>query len=1175
MSKQGQHNYKGINAQAWAAMSLFLQYLRDPNFSYIQLEAPKLADFILVFNDGHKIICESKNWSRKFSFSHLRKVLNSILKRSTIGENDEILIICTNLDEKLEEKVRNIKYFYKFISPKFKRKNFTDQQIIMLEKVKFWKVQEKDNHLIVYSLFGELLNFWLPEDELECKADSILIKKIYEGSAKGNIYKKEDILSEIESLKEKIVKYSGYFDDERVEAEIQLHNLIEAIDNNKSPVWAPDQLKALSSKPALTFFVLDRLKEKKIDNLQEWDELWQIHKVYRFSFSLFKIFEKNLHTEENKKYILQFFKDNISKIRKFYQHDFFDVDVVKITKKILNEDKKNEFISDAFEIIKKLITERRDDIFYLKSQLDSSWERDEIAKLLKEIYEKADFNLRDKIYQFIVQTYNLVEDDGEFSHYTPREVFEILKDWLLYDFKKRFLMLKNNLSQQYDELYKKKFRYKKGFNGWELMGGVTTFWGGEHKVSDRHFILFTLRPALENYYKNNPKKAWRFIKENCIISEKQVSKNKPDFLNRTVIPIILERYKSDNKKISEEAFEILKEFILSRKGIPPKSDLIYQEIKNNYGFSDDKIWKLAKVSIDKHGIPINVFIEEIVSSLAKKGHKEAKNVLLGWSKNPKYYKRFRFEISMIKNIRTVLDSDFDYAVNLFGNFINSEYFIDKQGHFESYDVAVLLHDILKKDFRQGLKILKSLAEKERLTENQQIILCFSLFNHRGSDESNNLELLEKVYKEFLSPLLNSFGDDINKICKKLTFRQSREAIVQFADRLARHNKVKEALRIVRIFINDPDPYLPGEDPEDPENKYNEHKKILDGEEPTAITSVRGWCAWVLMKCIILEGRDYIDDIIKLTQKLAEDENWYVRHMACFTLSRLAQVRLNVMPKDKNILFFDNDKEKALKKAKEVEKIAFKLLKEVAQATFKKFPEEAIVEAIPLFLYFAEFRQDNFKNWKWKLPGLYDDLEEFDNKPFQDILKELIEKNNAVINRAVAYQCYDLIKKYTPGVKETKNFFSIAYKYLCILGRRYDHDVFNIIYMSIKEGMEKKQHFDDWYGLYINCLKREKDFYEKNLDKEKIAKMYWWPSFYHKDILMLIYQQGSKQKFLEAFGLLVTFRKEVDIHESDEVVALLNRFSKTNKKARAIVDRLFKRNPSKYYELRKQWFGTPG
>src|SRR3972149_1098354 len=109
MSKQGQYNYKGINAQAWSAMSLFLQYLRDPNFSYIQLEAPDFEDFNLVFNDGKKIICESKARKQKFSYSQLRLVLNSILKKTGVEEKDEILIICNDLDSKLNENISNIK----------------------------------------------------------------------------------------------------------------------------------------------------------------------------------------------------------------------------------------------------------------------------------------------------------------------------------------------------------------------------------------------------------------------------------------------------------------------------------------------------------------------------------------------------------------------------------------------------------------------------------------------------------------------------------------------------------------------------------------------------------------------------------------------------------------------------------------------------------------------------------------------------------------------------------------------------------------------------------------------------------------------------------------------------------------------------------------------------------
>ena len=105
MGSQGQSNYKGINAQAWAAMSLFLQHLRDPNFSYMHLEAPKFEDFNLVFKEEKKIICESKDWRQRFSFPHLKKILSSLLRKTAIGDKDEILIICSNLDPKLKESV--------------------------------------------------------------------------------------------------------------------------------------------------------------------------------------------------------------------------------------------------------------------------------------------------------------------------------------------------------------------------------------------------------------------------------------------------------------------------------------------------------------------------------------------------------------------------------------------------------------------------------------------------------------------------------------------------------------------------------------------------------------------------------------------------------------------------------------------------------------------------------------------------------------------------------------------------------------------------------------------------------------------------------------------------------------------------------------------------------------
>ena len=111
MSKAGQSNIRGINAQVRAAMSLYLQHMGDSKFSHIQLEEPRLGDFFLVFNDGHKIICEVKDRKVRFSYADLRSLVRSIIGKKILKDNDEILIICKNLDKRLKDSVHNIKYF--------------------------------------------------------------------------------------------------------------------------------------------------------------------------------------------------------------------------------------------------------------------------------------------------------------------------------------------------------------------------------------------------------------------------------------------------------------------------------------------------------------------------------------------------------------------------------------------------------------------------------------------------------------------------------------------------------------------------------------------------------------------------------------------------------------------------------------------------------------------------------------------------------------------------------------------------------------------------------------------------------------------------------------------------------------------------------------------------------
>ena len=76
MSKSGQSNYKGTNAQAWAAFALFLQYIDYSDLESIGLEGENLEDFHLIFTNGKKIIGESKAY--KVGFSQIKTILDTI-----------------------------------------------------------------------------------------------------------------------------------------------------------------------------------------------------------------------------------------------------------------------------------------------------------------------------------------------------------------------------------------------------------------------------------------------------------------------------------------------------------------------------------------------------------------------------------------------------------------------------------------------------------------------------------------------------------------------------------------------------------------------------------------------------------------------------------------------------------------------------------------------------------------------------------------------------------------------------------------------------------------------------------------------------------------------------------------------------------------------------------------
>lgn len=1185
MSKSGQHNYKGINSQAWAAMSLFLQFIRSRTLERIILEAPELQDFVLVFADGHRIICESKDYGKPIRHPKIKEILDNLIKNKQLTNKDEILIIANKFSQEVKSDTENYKYWARTIKPRLQKKGFLKRHFDILHQVRLWDVPSIENHKIVYALFAELLGVWLPQEELEAKVDSLVVKNIYGNSAVGGEYSRKELMGEIEKLKENVIKHSGYFDDERIKLESQLSNILQAIENSKSPEWAEGQLKSLTAQPNKMFFITDRFKNKTNLNLAGWDKLWESCTVSFYPSYLFDIFEKNLSTQSNRKYLIDFISRTIPKISSFYRSSFIEADIVKVCSKIVESDRQLD--NKVFNVIKQLIEIDKNDFFYVKTKGDREWEKEKICELLEQLYKASNKSLKSKIIKLIFGYYNLVEDDGKFWHYTSPPIFAIVKHYIEEDVESRVLELIKIAIRQYSEFYKR-FGKKLEFDGWELMGGGISQMGSEFSIDDKHFLARVIKPVLEDYHAKNNEKAWKFIVDNFISrKESKVSKGRPDFLNRAVIDILFKEYAKP--KHEKEAFEILSDFIKMRKGIPWKADLIFQRLRGD--FTDEQKWALVKVSLDEYkSLPVNVFVEQITSDLASKSHKEAADIIATWVMNPEYHKRQSIgSFNVAGNISKLLDNSktFDEGVVIFKNYLSSKEFIEKDNDWETWDIAKMLAKIISTKPDVGISILRNINKSKKLTLNQQTLVCSSINDLQKEDG----DLLKKVYQDFVYPFLKEYNEDILKIEKRITNRHSREQIVQFAEKLANSRLYDEALYIVKIFIKDSDPITKNY-PDDSKGDFNYHQKIIEGDDNPTLGTVRGYCAWVLQKFCIRYGRNYIAKILPLVEQLTKDPNYYVRVQACIPLIELV--------KNRHTYLAENKKERFLpvEVAERIENIAFGMLKnkenhklkavmkhlsmvftymrtlneKQAMLVLKTFKdtgfEEVMHESAPLFIFFAEFRTESFKDWPWgKLP-------KFNDKLFKAFLVDLLKNGSPETKSVLSWQFNRLPDEISKTPKEKSQItvdgaVALAVSYFELLTSKYEHRVFENIYRFIEDYIDS--HFEGCFTLWAKCLLVERPFLtEAAKDKENVPNVYWWPFFYNGKILLAIAKHKGISEYLEWFEFLADYPVEVLIaNDLADAIGPLKKLPKNNKQVERIFSKLIKRNAN-FLNDKQEW-----
>ncbi|HVW23328.1 MAG TPA: hypothetical protein VHB51_02515 [Candidatus Saccharimonadales bacterium] len=1139
MSNAGMSNYKGVNYQAWAALLLFLLRANDSAFESITLEDVEWEDFTLKYSNGKKIICESKFRSEKIKPSLVKEILQNIAAREgDITETDEILIICPEVDEELESNVRYYKWDPERIGKWFKEKGFSEESIKLVSRLSFFKAPSAEylyNEAISYFYnLNEVGHAWLPQSEVDAWLKKTLVDEVHTKSESGTTFTRAELQKIIDDYFHEKIQNNPVYDAEQSEVKEQYATLLKDIAEKNTKAIQRD-LTVLSAQPQLMYIAIDTIFKTPDATLRDWDVIWS-HLIDRqYWFRIVHEFKGRTDAADNASYILDLFNDHVDAFINPALDDFRSEYSIQIIIEII--DKHPDLAPTALKFAEEFL--KRKKISYQDlDQHDSKQEKVEIANLLEKLYDQFHSNSDNenalKVIELATQNFSLIDDDGKYFIYTPAPIFAVLQKYLGESLDTRLSEITELVTNQFNG-----HKYFKGeYKGWDATGSGLSQFGSEFSIDDKHFIQAILMPVLSKEYEEKPAQTWKLVEENLLTTdpEKITAKN-PDYLNRAVIPVLLKEYVSGEN--SEDAKKHLIALSLM-KGVPAKFELIFQKVRDYEDMSDDQKWSLVKPFLDHYKLPITVFVEQIVSDLAVKGHKEAIATIKEWVADPDYreqQRRHSFFIaqSMFKLLATDPNSDsFKTGIEIFEEYIASEDFTSKLDSFDSYDISRALARIIEVSYDDGLAILKAINSNSTLTRNQQTLVWLSL----EQVDKTNKELIKKLYDDFVKPtLIDELNADSDTVEAKYTEPYGRELAVQFAEHLAELNYKDEGMQILSVFIADSDPPLTNKT-DDPDGTFNYHERIKKGDDVNTINTVRGWTAWALRQYCGTNYRDKIDSTIDMVWQLACDENLYVRTMSTFPMIELMKNRHTVMPgtDDRFVptelaekietmalnFLEDNDNPVILSHMVHVMQNFHTLTTDQALMMFEKYgltDLKPVSDDIVLLLpYFAFWRKNDFIDEKCrKLFGdeKYEAINNFDDKPFIDLLKKCIDQGDDELRTQIGWYFWTLPKK---NAQDFEKLFQISYDYMTLLAGKYSREAFSRIGYFIRDHIETKT--SECLELWEKVIVKERDWLIANA--KNMQPHEWWTHHHNADFLIKMREVHGDERYLDNLEVLLGY-----------------------------------------------------
>lgn len=1158
MSTSGQSNYRGVNSQAKAAILLFLINFYENGFDSLTLEDSSWEDFTLSFQSGKKIIAEAKSWKKPLTLNDVVNILEGIKPKSDkLNQNDEILIVCNSVDEKVTKAIEYLSYGLAIDeAPGLKsyrsKDKLTPGILKLLKKTKFYiipksNLQSEDDFLFneTVARLYKILPMWLPQTEIERLMAHILKEKIYDKSEQGDTLTKAEFIQYLEEYKRTKISDSIVYDPERQKVTKQVEKIISAINDtdNQYLLEAAGNLAALSAQPMQMYIALDLISSINDLELEYWDFIWKALINRTYGFRVIGIFEDNLKTFNNAKYVIQFLNSSIAELSGLSMEGHTREHSLTLVSGALTLHP--ELFPEALSFISKYIEPRAKAYKKAYTKRDLGYEKGNVGKVLTEIYKAASQKNDDAVMQSVIgliaNHFNLSEDDGEYLSSTPAEIYNLVRIWLQEDFYGRFSKAISLIVEDFNEGE----YYKKGFDGWELMGGMESGWSNHFTLHDRGFIDHILAPAMNQEYTSNPVKFWNFAVDNIFtLSVSEVSASKPDFISRAAIGVIVDEY--FNGAHGEDAYHVLTKFLKMRKGIPDRGRLIFQILRGRSDTATDKAWRLSEfyLSLAPNKLPPNTYLEDVILNLATKGNKRAIEHIDSWMKNPDYINednRFHFYADTVieKLLNSKIKSVQKTGIKFLKNYLAAKGSWERGSATRTWDINPLLFKSLQVD-RDAVSslILNLYFHSGDLTNNRQLVLTSLL----SQSELKSNEDISFIYKEIVKPiLLVDLEGNITKIVEKFTERHARQNIIDFAEKMMESGQLNEAMELVRIFLNDPDPSTENY-PDDSDGTFNYHQKIIDGEDPIIISTVRGRIPFVLQKAIKVKGAHLMSEIIDITERLLKNENYYVRFQALILLSGLAQNRHTVLPpgmkkrfmtfkdayriEDIAFTFLEDEENRKMKPLMERMFYCFNFMRDLDEVQAKRLISSAhrleygdeIDHLSSLYLFFAEFRKGSFKNIPSLGKKLSKKLSDFDDTYFKAVLREEVLEGKKGTRRHLAWQFWQLVKK-DADKDSYEDTFNISYRYLLLLARKYDHDAFEMLFHFIDDNLEKKP--DEMIVLWKIAAESEKNYLIENEDKITYHHNYW-DKLHTADILLFILKHQGEDEFLSSLEVMLNY-----------------------------------------------------